>query len=157
VRYFIGIDPGSVSGAIALIASDPIIEPEWIALKNTYHDISDWLAERLERIRIDPGIADAPKNDVFAVMEKVHSMPRQGIASAFSFGENSGFCKCLLTVYKIPYLLVTPRKWETEMQCLSGGNKNITKAAAQRLYPGLKITHGNADALLLARYAAKVY
>jgi hypothetical protein len=38
------------------------------------------------------------------------------------------------------------------MQCLTKGDKNVSKAAAQRLWPKLKITHANADALLIAEY-----
>ena len=48
---------------------------------------------------------------------------------------------------------VSPVKWQTAMGCRTGGDKNVSKAEAQRLWPSLKITHRNADSLLLAEYA----
>jgi hypothetical protein len=42
------------------------------------------------------------------------------------------------------------------MKCRSGGDKKITKAAAQRLFPRMKVTHKNADALLIAEYGRRV-
>ena len=42
------------------------------------------------------------------------------------------------------------------MKCLTKGDKNVTKSAAQRLYPDRKITHADADAILIARYCYEV-
>jgi hypothetical protein len=39
------------------------------------------------------------------------------------------------------------------MKCRTGGDKNISKARAQELFPRVKVTHKNADALLLAKLA----
>lgn len=36
------------------------------------------------------------------------------------------------------------------------GDKNVTKAAAQRLFPDQKVVHATADAMLLAEYARRV-
>jgi hypothetical protein len=47
---------------------------------------------------------------------------------------------------------VTPFTWQKRLQCLSGGDKNVTKARAQQLFPGVKISHITADALLLAEF-----
>jgi hypothetical protein len=57
---------------------------------------------------------------------------------------------------KIPFEEVSPVKWQKVMGCLSKGDKNVTKAAAQRLFPDIKITHAIADALLIAEYGRRI-
>lgn len=140
----IGIDPGN-SGAIAYfnIYTDRN-EIDFIKLSSTESDIYEFLFKY-----------DHYKN-VFAYIENVHSMPKQGVVSAFTFGKNFGFLIGLLTALKIPYEFVTPQKWQKAMGCLSKGDKNITKAAAQRLFPNIKITHAIADALLIAEYGRRI-
>ncbi len=91
----------------------------------------------------------------FACLESVHSMPRQGVSSTFKFGKQFGTCIGLLTAEKIRFQLVLPRVWQRELNCLTGGNKNITKKKAAELFPGQKIIHATADAFLLAEYARR--
>ena len=43
------------------------------------------------------------------------------------------------------------------MKCLTKGDKNVSKRKAQELFPGLKITHKIADALVLAKYGQRTY
>jgi len=138
MTVFIGIDPGK-SGSIVALCQNVIV---FSKLSETDHDIAEFI-ESIDYI------------DAVATIENVHSMPSQGVASSFTFGTSFGFLKGLLTGYKIPYKLVTPQKWQKGMQCLTKGNKNISKAAAQRLFPRIKITHANADALLIAEYGRK--
>lgn len=138
---YLGIDPGK-SGAIALLLEDgdaPVAFP----LKDTDQDINELL-----------GSFDDQKT---AMLELVHSMPKQGVASSFTFGQSYGFLKGLLTAHKIPYRLATPQVWQRAMGCLSRGNKNATKEAAQRLWPHIKITHATADAMLLAEYCRRTW
>lgn len=132
---YIGIDPGK-SGAIVIAKGD---KSEVIRLDQTDHDI----AGQFEQAIAFPSVA---------VLENVHSSPQMGVRSSFTFGESFGFLKGLLAAYAIPYSLVTPQVWQRKMGCLTKGNKNITKQAAQRLWPGEKITHRDADARLLAEY-----
>lgn len=79
-------------------------------------------------------------------------MPKQGVASSFKFGRSYGFLIGLLTGLRIPYEFVTPQKWQKAMGCLTHGDKNISKAAAQRRWPNEKWTHATADAGLIAEY-----
>ena len=51
--------------------------------------------------------------------------------------------------------LVKARKWQTELKCLTGGDKNVTKKTAMRLFPDEKVTHSTADAILIAEYGRK--
>jgi crossover junction endodeoxyribonuclease RuvC len=138
---YLGIDPGN-SGALALVDSDGA-HIDTIKLKETPRDVWAWLDECRGSI-------------AFAVLEKVHSMPRQGVASSFKFGESFGFCQGMLTAAGVRFEFATPQKWQKAMQCRTGGDKNVSKARAQALFPGVKITHAIADALLIADYARRV-
>lgn len=140
-EIILGIDPGG-SGALAIRSIDRPLD--FYKLDNTELDINNWL--------ISLPISDIKK----AYIENVHSMPKQGVASSFKFGKNFGFLIGLLTANKIPYELVSPQRWQKAMQCQSHGDKNITKAAAQRLFPNIKITHANADAILIAEYGWRI-
>jgi hypothetical protein len=146
---YIGIDPGVGGGIAAIGDGEQYVGPPRLKLKDaTEHDIAAWLAY----INVD-----VP----FAVIEAVSSSPQMGVVSAFTFGRSYGFLRGLLVGMAIPFAEVRPQKWQKAMGCMSKGDKNVTKAAAQRLYPGEKITHANADALLLAtycrRYAAELF
>jgi hypothetical protein len=139
--YF-GIDPG-VSGSVSAIWDDGVPFMSCGRFDWTEHDIVDWFRQ-----------FDLEKSK--AVIERVHAMPKQGVSSTFRFGTSYGFLRGVLVSLRIPFKDQTPGKWQTEMKCRSKGDKNVTKAAAQRLWPEYKITHRNADSLLLAEYARTV-
>ena len=141
---YLGIDPGK-TGGIAFIGSG---EPVAIAMPPTERDIYDAIASR----------------DVeFAVIEKVHSMPGQGVASSFTFGANYGFLRGCLVALEIPFADPTPQKWmralgirtkkksETPSQW-----KNHLRQQSQQLFPMIKITRATADALLIAAYCYRL-
>ena len=141
VQVYIGVDPGQ-SGAIV------------------------WLRPTLGDIQIDPLrgltpadilavlLAHAPEG-CFAYIERVHSMPKQGVVSTFKFGLHYGLLQMALVAARIPYEFVTPHKWQRGLGCLSRGDKNVTKRKAQDLFPGVKVTHATADALLIAEYCRR--
>ena len=85
-------------------------------------------------------------------IEKVHAMPKQGVSSTFTFGRGYGQLEMACAWAKIPVTRVTPATWQRSLGCLSKGDKNVTKARAQELYPQIKMTHAIADALLIATY-----
>lgn len=93
-----------------------------------------------------------------AYVEAVHSMPRQGIASTFSFGVSYGVLRGVLAATGIPWTLVTPQEWGRLVRLPKGPD-----AARQRvvqLYPQHSALfarardHDRADALLLAHAGA---
>lgn len=142
---FIGIDPGA-SGAIAVVDYQSVIIDVCITAKCTELDQSLFLDGISGRFGSVP---------LRAMLEQVNAMPKQGVVSTFKFGQSFGFLRGLLAGHQIPFELVRPQKWQQVMGCLSKGDKNVTKAAAQRLWPQHKITHANADALLLAEFARR--
>jgi hypothetical protein len=138
---YIGIDPGK-SGSMAIVWPDGQPATGVCRFDATPADQADWL------LGFD-------LTQAVAVMEKVSSSPQMGVVSAFSFGKSQGFLIGLLTAMKIPYYEVTPQKWQRAMGCMSKGDKNVTKHAAQKLWPHLKITHRDADARLIAEYGRR--
>lgn len=144
MRCVIGIDPGA-SGGMVLIDYDGTIIDRMKFNGATDHDIAETLREW----------KDMDRDYVGGLIEHVHSMPKQGVASSFKFGRSFGFLEGLLTALRIPFGYVTPAKWQGEMKCRTKGDKNITKSAAQRLWPDLKWTHALSDAALIAEYGRR--
>lgn len=136
---YMGIDPGA-SGGIAVVGEG---FAEAFPIPATYADTSDLLDE------LEPKV-------VFAIMERVHSSPQQGVRSAFSFGQSKGMLLAMLACKKIPFDDATPQRWMKHMRCMTKGDKNVTKAKAQAMFPHLKVTHKIADALLIAEYCRQI-
>ena len=134
----LGIDPGKLGGI-------GILHP------NGNAEVHKFTTEGDMRDIINAHVLDS-----YAYLELVHSMPGDGNVSAFSFGENFGFYRGLLMANLIPFEQVAPLKWQNFLKCRTHGDKNITKKKAQELYPRLKITHANADAILIATYGQRM-
>ena len=79
----------------------------------TEHDICETLREWYDHYLVED--IRGPS----AMIEQVHSMPKQGVASSFKFGRHYGFLLGVLTALGIPYQTVTPQKWQKAMGCLS--------------------------------------
>ena len=150
---YVGIDPG-VSGCITLLQKDGT----WIAeqrLDQTEKDISDFLYKTMYS-------KDEEDYTFKVVLEKVHSMPSQGVSSTFKFGKNYGFIRGCLFAFEYAFEEILPNKWQTKMECKKTSkamtktqHKNLKKAKAQQLFPSIKITHRNSDSTLLAEYARR--
>jgi len=100
-------------------------------------------------------LAWSPEGRAFALLERVHAMPKQGVSSTFKFGRSYGGLRMALAAARIPFDEATPGTWQRALGCLSGGDKNVTKRRAQELFPALRVTHAIADALLLAEFCRR--
>ena len=142
---FLGIDPGG-SGGISIHNGDKV--EAFAFTKKTNADIYHTIRDCTMVGQYDHSVA---------LIEKVHSMPKQGVKSSFTFGMNYGFLLGCLTALRIPFEYVTPQVWQGYLKCRTKGDKNITKQKAQELFPHLKITHAIADALLIGEYLKRTY
>jgi crossover junction endodeoxyribonuclease RuvC len=144
-RITIGIDPGA-SGAIAWIdeRGKSCVEK----MPDTLQDL--W--ELVVSISLNAGTGGL---GVRAYLEAVSSSPQMGVVSSFSFGRGYGNLEMALTAAGIPFERVRPQVWQKAMGCMTKGNKNISKAKAQELFPDKKIIHATADALLIALYGSR--
>ena len=142
----IGIDVGK-NGAIAWTTlGDTLVEK----MPETTKDLWDLIV----------GIAyDAQRNLEIphCYLEQVSSSPQMGVVSAFSFGNGFGHLEMALTAAGIPFTKVRPQVWMKHLGCMTKGDKNVTKRMAQQLYPDIKITHANADALLIHEYGKQIH
>ena len=141
MRVFIGIDPGVGGGIAVLDETGGILS--MTKMPETDCDVLD--AIRQGAIHGTPA----------ATIEFVRSSPQMGVRSAWTFGVGYGRLRMALIASEVPFEEVTPRKWQTAMRCLTGGDKNVSKARAQELFPGTKVTHNIADALLIAEYGRR--
>jgi len=140
-RYILGIDPGW-SGGAAIISGQTVVD--------CYSFTGQTECDIVERVSSMCTIAED------CLIEKVHAMPGQGVTSMFRFGHIYGLLRgCILTA-KLPLREVSPVAWQRGMGCLSKGDKNVTKGRAQMLFPRIKITHANADAILIAAYGSNI-
>lgn len=138
---YVGIDPGQ-AGGLAMIDKNVDV----IKMPSTDLDIWNWFSSLKSK-------------KCFAVIEKVHSMPGQGVASTFKFGMAYGSLKMALTASGIAFEEVTPRKWQKALGIVPRAKtesktefKNRLKAKAQQLFPDIKMTLSICDALLIAEY-----
>jgi len=145
IETIIGIDPGKLGG-IAILWNNG--DYDAVKMPDTERDTYDAIM-RAKRL------SDRPSN-VFAYIEDVHAMPKQGVSSTFKFGRGLGLLRGFLIASGIPFERVSPMRWQKYLGCLTKGDKNVTKAKAQELFPDLKITHAIADSLLIAEYGRRV-
>jgi hypothetical protein len=136
---YLGADPGWNGGMALLHVTDGFVD-SFAHYHKTWKDTVDWLEPYAARVK-------------FAVVEQVHSMPKQGVASTFKFGRAFGALEMLVTFARIPHKFVSPTRWQGDLRCRTGGNKNVSKEHAEQLFPRVKVTHAIADALLLSVYA----
>lgn len=132
----LGVDPGRSSGGVGYVANG--YARAW-KMPATDRDVWELISYIGVRSRL-------------AVLERVGSRPGQGAPSTFKFGASYGELKMALVAVGVRYELVSPSVWQGKLHCRTKGDKNVTKARAQQLWPKLKITHAHADALLLAYY-----
>lgn len=139
----LAVDPGSVSGAWAMIRG----------LEVTVGDLPT-----VER-QVDPAAFTRLVREFSpdcAVVERVGAMPGQGVSSMFKFGFAAGCLQGVLAAWGVPVRLVTPTVWKREMG-LPGKDNEACRALAIRLYPlveGLerKKDHNRASALMMGHW-----
>ena len=137
---YIGIDPGK-NGGVAFIKDQTYCEA--FKCPETPHEVAMLIKKKIG------------KHTVSAMIEKVHSMPRDGVASSFSFGTNYGTWLGILAANKIPFHQVTPYKWQKYYGALpkeKKSRKHKLKSLAFELYPSAKNTLATSDAVLIANY-----
>ncbi len=145
----IGIDPGKSGGIVSIQGSFVKVEK----MPSTERDV--W--------EIFSGFREESAKS-YAYIERVHSMPAQGVKSCFTFGQNYGMLRAFLIAAEIPFEEVIPQKWmkfwslPTLKQCGDSKTKkkNAHKAKAQQLFPKIKMTHAVADALLICEYGRRM-
>jgi len=168
LRAYIGIDPGQ-TGAVAVIvvdtASGAARAPE-LHDTPTFKGDGKTLYDEAGMARILADVARVYGGHVFATIEKVGAMPKQGVASSFNFGMGYGIWLGIIAALGIQSQRVTPQRWKKS--ALQDGPKvdQAVVAVAARLYPAVAamlrgprgaLLMGRADALLIAQHGVTTY
>jgi hypothetical protein len=142
---YIGIDPGK-NGAIAFIDDNDDSSARSFSMPDGPRLIADLL------INISSG------SDCMAAIEKVHSMPSQGVRSVFTFGEHFGIVQGILATLFIPMERPSPKTWQSVIVSppTNGDRKLVSLDYARRMFPHVdlkrKKDHDRAEALLIAMW-----
>jgi len=157
----IAIDPG-LSGGIAW--SDHNVRGEAVKMPDTPKGILDYL-QYLKSIYEGNPSADG----CICYLEDVHSMPKQGVKSMWTFGEHYGALQAILLCLGIPMKTVTPNTWQkaigasrpkppkdatpSQREAAKREGKHNIKRIVEARFPTLQVTLKTADALGILIYA----
>lgn len=155
-HLIMGIDPG-LSGAIAIY--DPRARAP-VAI----HDMPIVARGANDRRHVDlyqlSALIDGYSADcALAIIEEVSAMPRDGVASAFRFGQATGIITGIVAANYIPHITVRPAVWKMAMGL--SHEKKLSLDMVRKLFPAFshhfarKKDDGRAEALLLAVYASR--
>lgn len=151
----LAIDPGA-KGAYAIQLGSCPDRAEGVHPFSSESDFCDtmrWLAEH----------AREKREGIICYLEQVGGYVGQAQpgSAMFKFGRNFGFILGVCQALGMRIELVRPQVWQkcypTKTKKTENGaqHKRELKDHAARLYPGEKVTLGNADALLILDYAKK--
>lgn len=146
-KFIIGIDPGK-HGAIAIIMENGAVH-DVVNMPETPKDILDYLRQY-------SGI------DTVCYMEDVgYGLPSQSSSATANFARHNGHLEMALLALGISTIKVLPSKWEKTYSLGKSSSmakadwKRKLKAKAQELFPNVKVTLVNSDALLIAEYGRR--
>lgn len=157
-KLFIGIDPG-MEGAVVRVGDGPgdlrIVDTPVLSGtgKRVYDEVA--CARALEEM------IQGREADCSVAIEAVHSMPRQGVASSFTFGTGYGIWLGIIAALRIPSVRVAPQRWKKDVLADGPKTDQAVVAVGGRLYPGAapllvtargKLLLGRADGLLIAHW-----
>jgi len=159
----LGIDPG-LSGGLCLYDGSPtpyVIPMPILETKKGNEVDWDYLSDQFDLVL---------KVAAHAYVEDVHSMPKEGVSSAFKFGGAVIGVWAMCAAFKIPRTRVSPGVWQPPMIGL-GGKKSVTTkdksvARALELFPSMRNSFvgprggkidGNADAAMIAVYGYHIH
>ena len=165
----IGIDPGE-TGAIAIIEKRnlyvvdiPIIHTKKViqTKKGDKRKKGNKRKAEYDSVGMANLLAKVTKVQCHVFIEKVHSMPGQGVASTFNFGMGYGIWIGILAALKLPHTFVTPQSWKKSLM-KGHGDKDAGRLRVLELYPeyhdlfSRKKDIGRADAVLIATYGKSI-
>lgn len=109
---YVGIDPGKSGGICVYDTTEEGTQILFYKMPSTVRDIYELLHDIFLRYS---------DYRIRVVLEKVHSMPGQGVASTFTFGQGFGWIEGVLASSSVGYMEVIPNKW---MKCIGSMPKD---------------------------------
>jgi len=192
-KLYFGIDPG-LKGGLAAVGDAYCIAMPMPIIKGTKRGsksmidigaVRDWVVSTaLSYVRETPifcgglmsvqavGTSGIPPigNQFFLAMgavtiEKVGTMPKQGVTSSFNFGRGYGMLEGMCTTLCFPTQLVRPQAWKKLVLAGTQKDKSAAIQFVKRQYPGVRLRatdrcttdhDGMADAICLAEYGRRI-
>jgi crossover junction endodeoxyribonuclease RuvC len=155
---FLGVDPG-IDGAIVVLDEKGFVAAAkfptvWgkVGKKNRREYLLPDLVELFSKFNCD---------ETYACIEKVNSMPGQGVVSMFTFGYGYGLLRMALASRGLSTEVVTPQSWKKYfMQGFTREDKKASLLALSRIDPKVYSLltkefgkdHNICDAYFLARF-----
>lgn len=156
INCVIGIDPGANGGIAVFVPGSPV---KAVKMPKEITDLSDFLKYYnenykpivfLEKLSVRPddvGVGPDGKPN----MGKIYRIQKMMA--------NFEHLKALIETTGVPYVMVHPMTWQTKLKLRVRGQqeekadrKRRYAAKAGELYPGVKVTLWNADALLIMHF-----
>jgi len=142
--YWIGIDPG-MSGGVGILSGDGV---------EAYFPMPESRKQLYDALRPYAGY------NVTCTVEKVHSMPKQGVSSTFKFGKGYGEILGICTALGFRILEPTPQAWKKVMLAGTDKGKDAAIKRCENLFPSVnlilprcrKAHDGMAEGILLAEW-----
>ena len=144
VRAVMGFDPGISGGLAVLNAAGGLAFVRGFNRDMTELQVEEILKFGVQVLQRERGWE--------CFMEKVGFIKGDRGKGSFTFGGAYKFARGYLRAKDVVIYDVPPLLWQARMECLTGGDKNVSKRRAIELFPGVKVTHAIGDALLIALY-----
>lgn len=159
----LSIDPG-IEGAIAVIRDKEVLEVHDLPILSTLKTTKTKSGKQKKNNQLDieeffimyRNMLKAWRPNLI-IIEKVHSMPGQGVASMFAFGQTFGRIEGIIrTTGGTPIRYVTPQEWKKHHKLIKKGKEEAVLLCRLH-YPAmietfLKKKDGRADAVLMGEY-----
>jgi crossover junction endodeoxyribonuclease RuvC len=140
-----GVDPGSVSAAFAVIPWD--LDGGVDAASAFHMPVADKMVDGRAFAH-----AVSERNPSHAVVERVNAFPGQGVSSSFRFGMGYGIIMGVLSASGVKIVDVAPGVWKKHFRL--DGDKEKARALAIKLFPNVNLRlvkdAGRGEALLMA-------
>ena len=144
----LGVDPG-MEGALAYVHRGKLLEV--VDMPAVGGDISTPLLTQMVRmIPVEWG-----------AVERVHSMPKQGVSTTFKFGMAYGMVRAAVGGLLVPMEEPTPNTWKKTFNL--DADKEKARLLALKLFPDkselfrFKKNHGRAEAALIALWCERLH
>lgn len=164
----IAIDPGK-SGGIAWKDEVNVYAEKMPDTIKGIRDLLKKITEPYNPLGVSDDLLYCPP--CVCYLEKVNSMPGQGVSSTWAFAENYGALKAILCCLNISLLTVSPKVWQraigatrpntgkdatrAQKNAAVREGKHRIKEIVEARFPHLKVTLRTADALGILIYATK--
>ena len=153
MKIIMGIDPG-ITGAVTTIQYDTMTVLKTDDMPVLVNQVCPYLLTEV--------ISHHARsyNIIKYVVEDVHSMPKQGVASTFKFGRSKGVIEGVLAGLHKRTSYVSPVTWKKHLELTKKG-KEASRTLATKIFRTdehwpLKKHNGRAEAALIAYHEGKI-